>query len=360
MIEKLNSQQLNEVFETANQQVKNINDKFETAKKDLETKIKIINYETEYLASFFSNLQKGNILSTEEYIPLNKINGFYHMNYGNCVHAKTIKQPINVFNLKMSGLGESFFREDVQVRINSEVRPLYTSILKDESIKDKDIYFEIYNNNIINLSIEIINPDALLGSTRFNVLEISPFLPGSFDIEYINILSYNSYGEINQSSDSYMKENIRKVGKTRFLFDKKLTPYRIDMKIKLNYKTERNNETVYPFGLKHIYLYEMDFNTESYIIAEIKKEKNISFIKNEITIITPFEKINTTILDKKIELYLKNIDGDLSYQIEPSISSEIKEIPINTNIIYAKIPLNPTDCYESIKFEVIERVDNQT
>ena len=39
MIEKLNSQQLNEVFETANQQVKNINDKFETAKKDLETKI---------------------------------------------------------------------------------------------------------------------------------------------------------------------------------------------------------------------------------------------------------------------------------------------------------------------------------
>ena len=355
MIPKLSSHDLNELFENGNNHLKDINKKIESIKSDLNTKLQIMKYENEYQNYLLRKVQEG------AFVYENGMNTFYNAEnqrferYGNIVHAELIKEPINVFNLNMSGLGEKFFREDVSVYIDDKTTNTYTSILKDESIENKEIFFELRNTRTFTLSVRLNDTTCILGSTRCNCIEIDPFLPGSFMIRQIRIYGFNEDGEANNEVlKTY--DNIFDVSKTRFILDKKYNFYRIDFDIELEFLTERNGSLVYPFGIKHLFFYNMDFKTDSFVIAKITTKNNISYIKDKITTVDCY-KANSekSITTEKIELYLEYDNGHLSYQIEPALPNDIVEIPLDIKTIYAKVPLNTINCYKGIVFEPVQR-----
>lgn len=365
MIPKLNSQDLNQIYEDAQKNLNEINKRFDIAKDDLNKKLTIIEYENQYINYMTESIHNGS------YIKNSNMSAFYKYarkrfdKYGNVVHSELVKEPINVFNLNISGLGEKFFREDVSVYIDNKTAPVYTSILKDESIQNKAIYFELRETPDLTLKVQLNDYSNLLGPTRCNCIEIDPFLQGSFDIKQIRIYGFDANGTIAEEDTAKiilpnpninnLDDAIKSVGKTRFILDEKINFYKIEFDIHINYETERNSSKVYPFGIKHLYFYDMDFKTDSYITVEINKQNNISYVKDDITIISADNRVNSTITNEGIQLFLNNTDGELSYQIEPVTKDNLVEIPIDTKTVYIKIPLKTYSCMKGIVFDVIER-----
>ena len=99
----------------------------------------------------------------------------------------------------------------------------------------------------------------------------------------------------------------------------------------------------------------MDFKTDSYLIAEINTTNNISYIKDDIIVVTAYNSIKTTISNEGITLFAENNDGALSYQIEPAQPTNISELPIDTKKLYAKVPLSTSSVLKGIIFFPVER-----
>ena len=355
MIPKLSSQELNEIYDNAKLKLENINQTFDRAKNDLDTKMKIINYEADYINSIYESIRNGSYITNKGMVSFYNLEEKRFKKYGNIVHAELVKEPINIFNINMSGLGEKYFRDDVSVSINNKSSSLYTSILKDEVIEDKEIYFDLRSESTLTLAVKLNDTSCILGSTRCNCIEIDPFLPGSFDINQIRIYSFEKDGSINNETQPYIINDIHKVGRTRFVLDKKINFYKIEFDITINYQTYRNTSVVFPFGIKHLFFYDMDFKTDSYLIAEINTTNNISYIKDDIIVVTAYNSINTTISNEGITLFSENNDGALSYQIEPAQPTNISELPIDTKKLYAKVPLSTSSVLKGIIFFPVER-----
>lgn len=359
MIPKISSEELNNILVDAKNKLDTLDKKFDTAKKDMEDKLKIINYESEYVQSTISKIKAGNFQKINGMIGFahqDKYTTGYYDRYGSTIHAELIKSPINVFNLEVSAFNEFYFREDVSVTVNDITDEKYLSILKHDAIQ-KPIFFDTYNKDVITVKIELTDLATILGPTRFNVIEIDPFLHGSFDIEEVRIYEFTESGTVNTNAAPVKLSKMPNVGIQRIVLPKKLNFYKVEFDFKVKYETYRNTSIVYPFGLKHIYFYNMDFKTESYVIAEIKSDKNISYIKNEAILKTPYGEETINISTSGIELYLDR-DGE-SFEfyspIEPSYSDEINEIARNVKKIYAKIPVKPEDSLIGIAFDIVNR-----
>ena len=134
MIPKLSSQELNDIMLKAQGAINDFNSKVKTMKADAEKKLEIINFESEYTQAIMTDILEGKF-KPEAYMPrfTNRCDGNYEL-YGNTVHAKFIKEPINIFNLNISGIGESYFRDDVKVLINDTERDEYLALLMHDSI----------------------------------------------------------------------------------------------------------------------------------------------------------------------------------------------------------------------------------
>lgn len=359
MIPKISSDELNNVMEQAKEKLDSLDKKFELSKKDLEDKLKIINYESEYVESTLQKIKTGNYEKISGMKALASLDsstaGKFHK-YGSTVHAELIKSPINVFNLEMSALNEVYFREDVKVAINDEYDDKYLSILQHDTIK-KPIFFNTYKDKINTIKIELSNLSMVLGPTRFNVIEIDPYLHGSFDILDVRIFEFTEQGTADENVAPIKLGRLPGVGIERIVLPRKINFYKIEIDIHVNYETYRNTSVVYPFGLKHIYFYDMDFKTDSYIITEIKSSEYIAYIKNDIILKTPFGERESKISLEDIELYLDR-DGKsdtLFNPIEASNPDEVKEIARNVKTIYARIPVTPTTNLIGIAFDVVNR-----
>lgn len=359
MIPKISSNELNNILLEAKGQLDTLDKKFEAAKGDMEDKLKIINYESEYVQSTLTKIQSGNFKKTEGMIGFaylqKEIAGKYEC-YGSTIHAELIKSPINVFNLEVSAFNEVYFREDVKVAINDVYDDKYLSLLKHDMIP-KPIFFDTYKEEVITIKIELSDLSTILGPTKFNVIEIDPFLHGSFDILETRIYEFSESGIANMDTAPLKLSKMPNVGIQRVVLPKKVNFYKIEMDIKINYDTYRNTSVVHPFGLKHLYFYNMDFKTDSYLIAEIKSDKNIAYIKNDIIIKTPFGEEPAKITSSEIELFLDR-DGEsdeLYSPILPSYAEEINEIARNVKKIYARIPIGPNDNLIGIIFDIANR-----
>jgi hypothetical protein len=348
-IPKMNSQGLNNILVKAQAGIAEVNSKIDNIKNDIQTKMSI----TDYIIGYISNQIEFTSLHAFNKDVFTKVfardcSGQFE-SYGSTIHPGFIKAPINLFNLKISGSGNIFFRNDVKVKVNGIVNkvgePNYENILKHDSIKDKEVLFHAFEQR--DVEFEVYIDKNLLGSSKFNMIEIDSFLPGSYDI--VDILVYE-----NAASDvsvSYGK--VVKAGKQRIVLPNKVNLSRVVFKLKLNHEVMVGDKKIYPFGFKHIYFYDADFKIDSYAIATITANAPIAIIKDSIGIIKPSGPYMSEIKDNDIHVYMDNVNGTLETEIYPSTPTQRNELARNTNTVYAKIPINTA--YIGMSFEVETR-----
>lgn len=347
MIKKMSSQELNDILLTCQNSIVKINEDVDASKKIVEKQAKILSYEAMYLQNTLEEMTYQEKESDTFILLNNNYKGLYS-SYSNIVHAYFKKEPINIFNLRAINTEVPFFRDDVIVKINDVENDYFKNILKAENVNDKEIFFEEYTDktsleeednkdpeliedkNKIVISFEV-DAKKTIGISKFNMIEIDPFLYKSFDIESIKIC-----GEENE----VIKElsNLTKVGKTRLILDKKYTFRKVEITIVPRYKVHKSDGTIIPFGLKHIFFYEADFRTDSYLIIKYTSDEFIDSIKNDIKTLTPYGLIDSTIKEEGIKIYLDNNNGILENEQEPSENIK-KPIARNLNTIYFKVPL---------------------
>lgn len=333
-IAKMSSSELNKIFENTKIDIKTIENNIDQMKSDMQNKLFVLRHEHEFIAKQLSDFQSGGMFPDQDMHILSKSALGQFQKFGAVVHPNFIKPPINVFNIKTTN--GYYFRSDVSMAINNIVKTSYTASLMQDSLLSKEICFEEYDTDTLILDV-YINEENILGPTKCNMIEIDPFLPGSFDITKIEISTYDK----NQKPKTITINSLKDVGKSRFLLNEKIEFYKISFHVKLKHSTIVEGQYKYPFGLKHIYFYNADFKTDSFGIVTIKADTPISIIKDIIRIKTPFGIEESTIKAKNIEIFAeKNSDGELEVPVYESTPTIRNEIIRETTELYAKIPID--------------------
>ena len=231
--------------------------------------------------------------------------------------------------------------------INDVFLDYYKNILMSDDHPKKEIFFEEYEynskleirethsvldeKNDIKITIAI-DKDKILGISKFNLIEIDPYLLKSFDINSIEI--YEDDEKI-----AYKTNAIKNVGKTRLVLDKKYEFRKVVFHITPHYETLNSaGKRIIPFGLKHIYFYDADFRNDSYIVIKYDSNKYIDNIKNDLEVLTPFGLIDSTIKEEGIKIYFECNDGKLENEQQPTMNIK-KPIVRNIKTIYFYVPL---------------------
>lgn len=259
--------------------------------------------------------------------------------YGNCIHPKIVGNLDNLLNFN-SAAGY-IFKNSATVSINEEVKEEYIDVLKHDTILNKMPTFYQYSSDTITLTIEF--PDnPIVGSATCNAIEISPFLAGASILKNVTIITTPG---TQLSNKAIVIDYDQPLEDTRILFD---NIYSIKTMI-LNFKlTFVNNLGMYPFGLRHIYLYNANFDTKNSNIVIKNEYKNlIKYINDNIVISDQsadevgnrYSKHNTTCSEMDIKLYSYLSNGNLLYPIETHARDIVNQISRNTKVFYADIPV---------------------
>lgn len=362
-IKKMSSQEYNNILSEATNKIESISQEMKTIRNDMMKKLNIVKYEQEYLSLLYDK----NIYATQQddtfiFLNNNKYEGLFN-GYSSVVHAYFKQTPINVFNLKVINGTESFFRDEVKVTINGVEDDIFKNILKAEDVSDKEIFFEEYTvnsaiktledgtpyeskDNIITIAIERDTSKAI-GNSKFNIIELDPYLYKSFNIESLNIYTDESDSPVVTIKD------VEKVGKTRFILDKKYELKKVEFTIKTLYSSNINGTEVWPFGIKHLFFLEADFRNDSYIIVDYNSDDYIDEVKDSVEVITATGSRMSSLTEEGIRIYLSNINGMLESEQEPS--NDIKKpIARNLNTIYFHIPLK-NESIIGYKFSINKR-----
>lgn len=347
-IKKMSSQEYNNILSEATNKIESISQEMKIIRNDMIKKLNIVKYEQEYLSFLYDK----NIYATEQddtfiFLNNNKYEGLFS-GYSSVVHAYFKQTPINVFNLKVVNGTESFFRDEVKVKINGIEDDSFKNILKAEDVSDKQIFFEEYQansaiktledgtpyndkGNVITIEVEK-DASKAIGNSKFNIIEIDPYLYKSFNIESLKIYTNDSDLPV------VTINNINKVGKTRFILDKKYDFKKVEFNIRTLYNSNINGSEVWPFGIKHLFFLEADFRSDSYIIADYNSDEYIDEVKDSLEVITSTGSRMSSLTEEGIKIYLSKINGMLENEQEPS--NDIKKpIARNLNTIYFQIPL---------------------
>ena len=336
---KMTSQELNNLVDNANDSIKQLNTNINSLKEDIKNKLILTNLETSYTNDILQDILSGGY-QIDNNLHLFDMNnkGIFDI-FGTTIHPKFIKPPINILNIKTSTVENHFFyRSEVKISINGEYHEDYTSILKHDSFDDNKTIIKEFSSPNVNITIE--NTNNFLGDSLFNMIEIDPYLNGSFDIQEVTITSNNSL-----EPTIITLTDIKSVGQMRLALKDKMSLYKIDFKIKINYSVFKNDTKVYPFGLKHIYFLNADFYPESHIIVNIKKDSIIKRIENNVKFKTPEGLQDDAIKHNAaeasandIELYLRYENEILQHKIDPNQKNDY-DLTFNTTNFFAKIPL---------------------
>lgn len=369
-IYKMNSQEFNNILSDTQDKIVKMNKNVSEIKDDMTTKVNVINHEINYLSN---NIEKLNNSNPQDgnYVLLNKNNKGLYESYNSNVHAYFKKEPINIFNVKPINSDDIYYKDEAIVSINGVENDYYKNILKEDSVASKKIFFEEYaanvelkedsegtsyldNENKINISI-YLDKQKVYGLSKFNMIEIDPYLMRSFDIESISIYDNND------NEPTTVINDIVKVEKTRIILDTKYIFRKVDIIIKPKYTAIKNNEEIIPFGLKHIYFYEADFRNDSYMELEFNSENYIDYIYNKVTLYTPTGKVETTLKEQGIKIYLDKVNDVLTTEQEPtenirkSISRNLKKIYFYIPIGQEKSTVSYTSTIYAIKFYIENR-----
>ncbi|MED1125376.1 hypothetical protein [Bacillus atrophaeus] len=354
-IPKLNSKDLNGILKKAQDKIIQMQADVDNIKADTSEKMTVLKNEQEYaisellrMSSIIEQSQDENRLrGVRNKIVLSgpeNLLGTYDK-YGTTIHRKFLRQPVNVFNLMTTN--GPMFRDNVEVSINGEKRERFKQMLMHTAVPDKGISFGEYNSP--NLKMEItVDTTNLLGDTNFNVIEIDPYLAGSFHIKSLRV--FDIHRDALSNEPEFEVKDLKRVGPSRFVLDRKFELLKIEIDIELQYK---NQIGLYPFGIKHMYFLNADFDPSSYIIAKVEKDKFIETINDNIFIRDQHGRYETTATDEDIKLYLSETNGVLEYELETSRHQEVNTISRNTREFYARIPLQ-NSAIVSIEFASIE------
>lgn len=334
-IQRYSSNELNEILLNANKKLETTNTEIAIMKTDLQKKLNIIRSEREYSDLILANFKMGLFPTDPNMIPLATIKNNSQEVYGPVVHAAFIKEPLNVFNLKVAGTGEYFFRDDIDVAVNGIKKESYKDVLKHDSLA-KELFYDEYINPIVTITLEAPIISKQLGSTKFNVVELDAFLNGAFDIINFKVYKINEDGTTNSTPFTYQ---VSSAGKLRFILPEKTSFSKIEMTIRITYGFIKNGTKIYPFGLKHLYLYDADFRADSYTVLTLKTDRLFESISEDVTIKMPNKRLYSTLTEQKIKVYLNNENGILSDQISTSDENQTNVIAKDTNILYVKVPL---------------------
>jgi hypothetical protein len=339
MIPKMNSKELSEILRISQGSIAKIEANMNLVKHDLSDKLTVIKNEQEYSMQELLNISEllnGNsskdLKNRIVYARQSGLGGSYDI-YGSTVHPKFVKDPNNIFNF-ITSMGP-VFKNNANVRINGTASEKYRSILMHDSIAGKSVAFGEYDTADIKLEIEV-NVGDLLGDTMFNMIEIAPYLPGSFTINSIDVYKIQSYLTQSVLPAYSMTLPIHKAGACRIMMDQKYSLYKMVMNITINYK---NRNGKYPFGLRHLYFYNGEFDPNSHVIAKIDKNKFIDWISEDIVIRDQLGLYESTCTSQGVKLYMVYSDGLLQYEVAPSKGLTENIIARNTKELYVKQPL---------------------
>ena len=341
----LDSQAYNDIFKNAQEKFDNEMIKREKIIENMSKKLMIINYTNEFINNKIDTMDVG-MLNAKAYhnnklVVFDKgISGMYNQ-YGYMIHPRFKSEPIDIFNLKLTD-GNSMFKNSLICKYNDneEKGAQYLNLLVSDTSIAKEILFEKNTNEITTISYEInSNNKVSLGTMRFNVIEIDPYISGAYDIEQINIYTMNSDTATVNATPSIEIRNVQAIGKTRIILNEKVRFSKVEFTFKNNFKTDLGGLDIYPFGLKHIHFYEANFLEDSVAIIPIYSNDYFEYIYNDIKLYTA-EGIKEDIVDNYgIEFYTDFDNNTLTGRVYPSSEAQAYRIAKNTKTLYAKVPL---------------------
>lgn len=339
MIPKMNSKELSEILNESQESIAQIESGMNLMKSDLTNKLAVIKNELEYSMQELLNIQEllngaasHDITKRIVFARQSSLAGKFDI-YGSTVHPKFVREPNNIFNF--STVMGPVFKNNANVRINDVASEKQRAILMHDSIAGKGIAFNEYDSPIIKLEVEI-NVGDLLGDTQFNMIEIAPYLPGSFTIESIEVYKIQSYLTQATFPDYTMALPINKVGACRIMMDAKYSLYKFVMNITVNYQ---NRNGKYPFGLRHLYFYNAEFDPDSHVIAKIEKSRYIDWVSEDITVREQLGIYDSNCTSLGTKLYMAYEGGLLQYEIVTSKGLAENIIARNIKELYVKQPL---------------------
>ena len=339
----LSSQEYNDIF-------RNARDTFdkEMAKRDImidniSKKLMIMNYANEFIENKITNFNYA-VDYDSKLTTFNMQNFGVFNQYGYMVHPKFKNDPIDIFNLKLT-TGDTMFKNSLSCKIfeddddQGKEKEEYINFLMSDNYLEKKIIFEELESEKIKIEY-VLNSKVSLGMSRFNMIEIDPYIYGAYNIEYIEIFSLNESDGIISEVPLKTIYSIKNIGKLRIILDEKVkfskVVFHFDLK---NVKTQINNVDIYPFGLKHIHFYEADFIENSTVIVPIRANDYIEYIYNDIIIYQAGDPIETTCEYYGIEIYTDFINNTLTGRVYTSSDAQVYRISKNTKVLYAKVPL---------------------
>lgn len=339
MIPKMNSRELSNILNESQESIAQIEANMNLMKSDLTSKLAVIKNEQEYSMQELLNIQEllngaanNDLHNRIVFARQSGLAGKYDI-YGSTVHPKFVRTPNNIFNFS-TAMGP-VFKNNANVRINDVPSEKHRAILMHDSIAGKGIAFEEYDLPSIKLEVEV-NVGDLLGDTQFNMIEIAPYLPGSFTIESVEVYKIQSYLMQATLPDYTLTTPINKVGACRIMMDDKYNLYKFIINISVNYK---NRNGKYPFGLRHLYFYNAEFDPNSHVIAKIEKSKYIDWVSEDITVRDQQGVYNSTCATLGTKLYMTYEGELLQYEIATSKGLAENIIARNMKELYVKQPL---------------------
>lgn len=335
MIPVQSSKELNDIFEKAKTKSDEITVAINSIKKDITKKMQITNYACEFISNKQDVINAG-LIKDEKITIFDTYTQGIHDRFGYLIHPKFKKSYIDIFNFKLL-TGDTLFKDSIISKVNDIELPIYKNLLMSDNNIKKEIVFEEFKTNNIKLEFEIDNTVSL-GTSRFNVIELDPFIYGAYDILSVEIYNLDVSGQL-ASTPAKVVEGYQSIGKTRIILDEKVKFSKVIINFKCNFETEVNGIKLYPFGLKHINFIEADFLTESYVVAEIRSDKFIEYIYNDIKLYTSNGIKETTCEAYDIDIYTNYDNDTFTNKVYTSSEASTYRIAKNTKVLYAKIPL---------------------
>ena len=340
----LSSQEYNELFRNARDSFDNEMQKRDLAIENMNKKLDIINITNEFIENKITNFNNAIDYNNKLVTFNNELYGSFNQ-YGFSVHPKFKNEPIDIFNLKLMS-GSTMFKNSLVCKVNDVINEDYVNVIMADNSIDKKIIFN-KNNSHEQIKIEyslkteyLSNGGALLGLSRFNLIEIDPYIYGAYSLDHIEIFTLNEVSGVISETPIKTTYPVSNMGKTRIILDEKVkfnkVVFYFDLK---NIKTQMNNIDVYPFGLKHIHFYEADFLDNSSVVVPIRANDYIEYIYNDIVIYQAGLPLQTTCDYYNIEIYTDYINGTLTGRVYTSSDAQAYRIAKNTKVLYAKIPL---------------------
>lgn len=349
-ISKMSSRQLMNILDEAEDSMSTLRSNVNSMRQELDRRLAVFSnameFSTHTIGKFNEYLLQKEDAGTSTAIlsEMSAVEGEYSK-YGLNVLPAFVSTPANVFNF-LSATGP-IYKNNANVYIGDQVAPGYTSILMHDAIKGKPTSFDEFTMPDITLKIAV-NPNDLFGATTCNTLEILPYIPGSFEIKAMRFYTIQDYRNKSTVSSLTINTAMPEVGASKIVLKRTIDLYICEMDIHINFQ---NAAGKYPFGLRHLYFLNSNYNDKSYIVVKMSRDAYIDWVSDDITIHDQNGIRNTTCTEEDIKLYANYVNGILSSEIAPTKGVIQNSLARNIRDFYVKVPIKCA--ISSIRFKNI-------